>query len=322
MALTFAGEFPHMVVCMTTTLTRAPRLERWLTRTLGEHRVVSVVADNEHGTVLEVVDDDGRWFAKRVVLERHWQSEVRAHRRWSPALRGLMPTLRAVNPRLQGLVVDALPGEHPDPFDAAAHRAAGQTLVRLQAVRPPRPARPGVLTRPLRRVESVLGRDPDLFTAAEAGFARSRTAVLRDLPPMPLVPSHGDYKPHNWLLDDAGTLRVIDFAESRWDVPAADLCRLSLGPWWDQPHLADAFLAGYGRRLEEHEAAYVSAHVVTNAVVSVWFNQRHGRTEERDAARDRLHALMDGHEVELTESGRRRAVRGIRSVARRIVRPG
>ncbi|QFG70159.1 phosphotransferase [Ornithinimicrobium pratense] len=61
-----------------------------------------------------------------------------------------------------------------------------------------------------------------------------------------LVPTHGDWQPRNWLLDDEGCVRVIDLG--RWALRPAltDLARLARQEWEGRPDLEAAFLAGYG----------------------------------------------------------------------------
>jgi len=65
----------------------------------------------------------------------------------------------------------------------------------------------------------VLARNEGLFTREESDFARDPTNRLTDLrtTATETVPCHGDYYFHNWLVDATGTVRIIDFDESRWD---------------------------------------------------------------------------------------------------------
>ncbi len=62
---------------------------------------------------------------------------------------------------------------------------------------------------------------------------------------MVVVPTHGDWHPRNWLIDD-GWLRVIDFGRFDLRPPATDLCRLAMQQWAEVPTLETAFIDGYG----------------------------------------------------------------------------
>ncbi|MFT3944448.1 MAG: aminoglycoside phosphotransferase family protein [Ancrocorticia sp.] len=67
--------------------------------------------------------------------------------------------------------------------------------------------------------------------------------------PIRLVPTHGDWHPRNWLVDDSGaTLHVmaIDFGRFDWRSPQSDILRLQLMQWNGRPDLEEAFFRGYG----------------------------------------------------------------------------
>ncbi len=62
--------------------------------------------------------------------------------------------------------------------------------------------------------------------------------------PIPVVPTHGDWQPRNWVFD--GTrLRVIDFGRFDYRPAATDLCRLAVQQWRSAPGLEIAFMSGY-----------------------------------------------------------------------------
>lgn len=125
----------------------------------------------------------------------------------------------------------------------------------------------------MQRLEAVLARDPQLFTAAQMRFTRERTSEMASLPTRVRVPCHGDYKPHNWIVDEDGTLRVVDFAEARWHVPAYDFTRLYFGRWWQKPDIAKAVFEGYGRTLDEDEFHFLRLRMALNAVIATWYGR-------------------------------------------------
>ncbi|MFS0901325.1 phosphotransferase [Mycolicibacterium litorale] len=80
--------------------------------------------------------------------------------------------------------------------------------------------------------------------------------------PLVVVPTHGDWQPRNWLVDDA-TIKVIDFGRFGWRPAISDFCRLAAQQWRLDGELEEAFFAGYGgdprtpdewRMLALHEA--------------------------------------------------------------------
>jgi len=64
--------------------------------------------------------------------------------------------------------------------------------------------------------------------------------------PVTVVPTHGDWQPRNWLIDDEGTVKVIDFGRFAWRPAVSDFCRLAAQQWREDRRLEEAFFAGYG----------------------------------------------------------------------------
>jgi hypothetical protein len=60
-----------------------------------------------------------------------------------------------------------------------------------------------------------------------------------------LVPTHGDWQPRNWLVDDR-VVHVIDFGRADWRTAETDLARLAAKQLAGRPDLERAFLDGYG----------------------------------------------------------------------------
>lgn len=76
--------------------------------------------------------------------------------------------------------------------------------------------------------------------------ARARSILVTDpAPPVTIVPTHGDWQPRNWLIDD-GTVRVIDFGRFALRPAATDLTRLAAQQWRGRPDLEAAFFEEYG----------------------------------------------------------------------------
>jgi thiamine kinase-like enzyme len=60
-----------------------------------------------------------------------------------------------------------------------------------------------------------------------------------------LVPTHGDWQPRNWLINDS-IVRAIDFGRFDWRPALTDFARLAVRQFAANPTLEAAFLDGYG----------------------------------------------------------------------------
>lgn len=61
-----------------------------------------------------------------------------------------------------------------------------------------------------------------------------------------MVPTHGDWHPRNWLIDD-GHILAIDFGRAGLRPVEEDFVRLGRQDFLRNPTFEDAFLQGYGR---------------------------------------------------------------------------
>lgn len=273
-------------------------LTTWLTEVLGPHAVVAVPRQtvgrrNSSQVVVEIADQEGvRWFAKQVATEREWRCEARAYRRWVPALQGLAPRLVALDADRRTLLLSAVPGIEPDIRDADAAHQAGALLRRLHDSVPSRLQPAGAPHRAAARLRQRLSRHPELFSPAETDYALACAAGLESLDLPVRVPCHGDYYKNNWLVDDTGTLRIIDFGHSRWDHPASDFAQLYHRGYVEHPHLATRFLDGYGRPLTDAEATFLRLHRVAHATAELVLGHARDEPSLVTDGRARLADLM------------------------------
>ena len=290
-------------------------LQQWINSVLGDHTIAGSVpvTPRRAGTsqrVVQVIDSEGKqWYAKRVHTARHWRAEVHAYREWVPALAGFVPTLRAAEASIQALLISAVPGHSPHAADVRANRQAGALLRRLHEASPPRRQEAADRDRSAVRLQQLLTWNPGLLSSEEEAFARDSADRIKALPLVDKVPCHGDYKPHNWLVDSTGTLRIIDFGEARWGEAAFDLSKSFFGAWWRRPDLAAAFLDGYGRPLRADELAFIQLHMATAAVSEIAFGHNRGRLHHVAHGRSRLADLMAGHRLRAHETVREKARR-------------
>ncbi len=64
--------------------------------------------------------------------------------------------------------------------------------------------------------------------------------------PTAVVPTHGDWQPRNWLVDD-GVVRAIDFGRAELRPAMTDLVRVAAVDFSGRPDLERAFVEGDGR---------------------------------------------------------------------------
>lgn len=279
-------------------MTHVHPIDSFATEVLGPIEPISDVS-NARGGVRVVRDRDGtKWVLKTTPREAGFRNERRAYTSWVPSFADQAPRLLAAAPRLRTLILDHVHGRPGRPFRAADQRAAGRLLRRVHESSPP-PTHVDPLARMAPQLRRALDLRParELIGAAEREFVWGELgAVRREFGALPAVACHGDFGAHNWLRVRR-TLRVIDFAESRWDVPAADFARLHLGSWWERPDLSDAFYAGYGRTPTAEDLAAFRVQLPLLAIGLINHGVRHGNTALTDRARARLHRLMEGYDV-------------------------
>jgi hypothetical protein len=165
--------------------------------------------------------------------------------------RDLAPRLLHADVEHRLLVVDLLPGRLAAdlPDDPDLHRQAGAALARLHRSG----SRPDDGSERRQRDHSRALLDTEhRVDPADAAWLRAWLDAY-DPGPTLLVPTHGDYSPRNWLVDDdpddehgSARLRVIDLGRFDHRPAASDLCRLHERHWRTRPDLAAAFVDGYG----------------------------------------------------------------------------
>ena len=138
---------------------------------------------------------------------------------------------------LPGVLVEGTPAES----DPQTHRQAGQLLAVLhgQASRVDDQYEQRMDARALRWLDGQHRIEPTTE-------ARLRHVISEhERPPAVLVPTHGDWQPRNWLINNDQVL-VIDLGRADWRPALSDLVRLSFQQWHERADLEVAFLDGYG----------------------------------------------------------------------------
>ncbi|MFC6288247.1 phosphotransferase [Nocardioides sp. GCM10027113] len=234
----------------------------------------SVVADLSWGlvetTVIELLSDQGRLVVKAGgVSDGHIARELRAHREWlgpwvatghgPELLHGDASAKILVTRHLPGVLVEGT-GAQDDP---GTYRQAGSLLASFH----------GQLStvdddwhdRFRARVERHLATphriDGEIVRRVRAEMEAWPSGGAR------VVPTHGDWQPRNWLVDD-GVVRVIDLGRAELRPPSEDFVRIARQDFARDPALEAAFLEGYGpdpREPDDWRRALVGEAVGTAA---------------------------------------------------------
>ncbi|MEV4275127.1 phosphotransferase family protein [Actinoplanes xinjiangensis] len=206
-----------------------------------------VVRDHSWGivetTVLEILHSGRRLIMKAGgAADHHIARELRAHREWLTPWtdRGRAPSLVHGDVDAKLLVTTYLPGELVSGADPDVFRQAGELLALLHG----RPA--GTDDYERRENAKCLKLLDGPHRIAPAMVDRLR-ALITGWPtaPEPVVPTHGDWQPRNWLIHE-GVVSVIDFGRAALRPAYTDLSRLAAQDFRDDPTLETAFFEGYG----------------------------------------------------------------------------
>jgi Ser/Thr protein kinase RdoA (MazF antagonist) len=230
--------------------------------------------------VVEVSDRDGRsWIVKAVLHREGYERELRALRRWAPALGDGAPALLAADDERQILVMARRPGrlaeETTAETDPAVHEQAGRLTRRLHDAEPPL-LDADATGSTARMLETWISRGSDLLSQEEIDFSREQVRPLATLGSVATVPCHLDNQPRNWLVDDAGAVSLIDFGMCKQDVWIRDVRRLYAQQWVGRPDLRDAFYAGYGRAPTAADLALLRCYLAYSALSTVvWAREHH-----------------------------------------------
>jgi Phosphotransferase enzyme family len=274
-------------------------LHAWLAAVLGEH--VTLVADRSwpdgRSSVYEVSASAGTsWFVKRHADPEWYWSELSAYRRWVPAVADRAPVLFAHHDSLLVLVVSALRASgSQDWHDDSVRYDAGSVLRRLHGAESFGPWE-DIAAAKHAEVQKWVRRGEGLFTPTELDFALTSANALDALPKPARVPCHRDYTPRNWIVD-GGRVQVIDFEDMSPDAWLTDIGRTRFGFWRGDPHLTDAVLDGYGRRLSDDEVAVMTFLFAVTAVRFLVLGAELGKHDFVARTREVLDDLRTGQDA-------------------------
>ncbi len=235
---------------------------------------------NKRTRIVEITTPDGHaWFVKVFDAASHYERELHAYTHWVPAIADRAPTVRASDDAASVLVVSKLEGA-VDPTltgddNVAMHRDAGRVLRRFHDAAAPS-VDPNAVQRRIDAYRTWVEHAPEgLVDPGDLAFVEESVQILSSLPPLLVVPTHGDWQPRNWVVH-RGAVGVVDFelAEPAWWT--RDLERLWWAEWLDHPELRDAFLDGYGRDLTDLDTTVLMASSALGAVTTIVWGERYG----------------------------------------------
>lgn len=179
--------------------------------------------------------------------DTHLPREIAAHPSYTAPLvaAGRAARLRDASPEARVILLDYLPGElvlgtHAE-WTPGTYAQAGALLrqVHEQDAMPDAEYEARATAKQLHWLDQPHPIDPSVA---------ARVRALLEAAPAPtvtLVPTHGDWHPRNWLVDD-GIVRAIDFGRFAFRSASTDLTRMAAQQWRERPDLEAAFFDGYG----------------------------------------------------------------------------
>lgn len=209
-----------------------------------------------------------------------------AYRSWVPRLPAAAPTLVTADSALRAVVITAVPGQPlhglahpPEQQQHLFHQIGALAAAIHRSAAGPFPTAEGVPA--LAKVERHLEAARPYLNPGDEKFIRSTVARAEGVPPLDRVPTHGDFQLRNLLLDQDGSLAVIDFERSEPGPAIRDLVRLA-DAWATQPRLCDAFMAGYGRELTPAEEERFVIDSALDALSGIQYGTTHSDAETQD----------------------------------------
>ena len=237
------------------------------------------------------LDDGQRVFVKS--CRDKYDQELHAYRAWAEHLDDRCPQLVASDDELRALILTAVDGtlaQHVD-LGADVFRQAGHILSDLHALRIDNPEHD-----PLaafverahewdRRAVAVVDDDDRAWMIDRIG------EIAPLLPHIRRGPCHRDFTPRNWMVDESGTVRVIDFGHTRADYWILDVDKLWSEHWVDRPDHEAAFWDGYGLWPTEEDRLVLAAGSALGAISTIVWSREHDDAEYEAQGRAHLARL-------------------------------
>lgn len=205
-------------------------------------------------TVLRIKGVGDEMVVKASATSHHIQREIWAHKGHLNHMTGVVPELLHADVEAGILVTRYLPGElvlgTPEERSATTYRQAGALLARFMV---DMGDSDDYMSHHIEKALGLIDRASGL--APEAQLRRAHRDLDTMLPVrVPLVLTHGDYQPRNWLRGATGELLLIDFGRAAARHWTSELPRLESRAFND-PTLSNAFFDGLGFEPSAEDAA-------------------------------------------------------------------
>lgn len=269
-----------------------------VSRVLGPVDVVDDLSPRPHsGRVVKVITRSGensiaKWYAET----SDYQRELDALTSYTPALGSDAPKLIDHDDVLQMLLLSEVQGEPAltgeAAWDPVIHYRAGVLIRRLHESAPP-VSSDQFARQCAARFEDAAAELDGLIESHLLSEARLLIARAMDIQGHPLVPTHRDNHPRNWMVDPGGHVRLIDFANAEYDPWIVDVLLLEQDYWRSDPSLKVAFLSGYDRTVSPEDEIMLRAHQAAASVSLVAATKGASASKaEKARARDMFDRLL------------------------------
>lgn len=267
-------------------------------RVLGPVEVVEDVSIRPHQMrVLRVsTRSEEHSFVKWYKEATDFQREYDALSTYTLSLGTDAPKLIAHDDALHMLLiseVQGVPANHTAAeWDPLVHYKAGVLLRRLHE------SAPAVMSDQFARTcaarfEEAAAVIEDMVDSSSLQYARHLIANAMDRETIALVPTHRDNHPGNWMVDPAGHVRLIDFADSEYDPWIVDVLLLEQQYWRTSPDLRIAFLSGYDTEITDDDEVLLRAHHAVTAVRALAASKQAGASKaDKARAKDLFDSLV------------------------------
>jgi tRNA A-37 threonylcarbamoyl transferase component Bud32 len=275
-------------------------LERDVSRVVGQWAAPTGSIEDwswPHGgaSVFKVGTSRGDVVVKRVHRDASFAREVHALRRWWPRLGQRHGRLLHVEEASRTLVLDRVPGSIATAAgrdrDPLVHRHAGRLVARLHAAEEP-VATTSYGEKLLADFDSWAARARELVPPHDLDAAREIATLACDIGTVQLVPAHRDNTPRNWMVDGPDVVSLIDFGHADKDPWWVDLYRLMHREWLDRADLKAAFLAGYGRDIDDETTDLLRVYGARAAVSTIVWATEHNDKKFADEGYAQLRRLL------------------------------
>jgi len=267
-------------------------------RVLGPVEVAEDFSTRAHlGRVFKVkTRSDEYSYVKWYKEAADFQREYDALSTYTPSLGTDAPRLIDHDQHLHMLLISAVAGSPASEagldWDPVVHYKAGVLIRRLHESAPHVNSDQFARTCAA-RFEDAAAQIEDLVESHLLQEARILIAKAMDIEHVPLVPTHRDNHPRNWMVDPGGHVRLIDFADSEYDPWIVDVLLLEQDYWRSAPHLRVAFLSGYDRDISPSDEILLRAHHAVSAVRAMAQAKHHSASKgQKLLARDMFDRLL------------------------------